>query len=418
LKGFDGHHYEYDLAVSRAAAGREYAVAVLANKHFSDSGAFPAAIVPWFPESSYEAHRNGSAALVLRAITPLPAPMRRTIIAAGSLARRTMRRFRNGPGPSPALPGFGKTLAAWLEREQLRPEDHVFIHSLSNAEFLSLSGMLIETHAKATIHVLLRRDAEEENAVTQAHGGVRPALAALVRSPEPGTRLRLYADTRQLAEQYDALAGSPRFQALPIPHCLEERPPPPDRGPGFPLRLVYLGNARSEKGFDLLPGLLTALKKDCFGTGRAKLVAQANIPVSLEEADIARAVKRLSAYPANQVELLDRELSLEAFQELLHSADIVLLPYRADLYRRRSSGILVQALAAGKPVVVPEDSWLASEASQGAAIVFGRKRSFADAVRLAIENHAELATVARSAAATFARTHSADRLVELLLSAR
>ena len=418
LKGFDGHHYEYDLAVARAAAGRGYAVAVLANKRFSDTGTFPATIVPWFPESSYEAHRNTPAALILRAITPLPAPMRRMIIAAGSLARRVIRRLGKGPGPSPALPGLGKSLAEWLEREQLRPEDHVFIHSLSNAEFLSLSRVLTETRAVATFHVLLRRDAEEENAVTQAHGGVGPALLALVGSPEPGTRLRLYADTRQLAEQYDALGGSPRFGVLPIPHCLDEQSPPPDRGPGLPLRLVYLGNARSEKGFDLLPGLLAGLKKDCFDTGRAKLVAQANIPVSLEEADIARAVKRLSAYPGSQVELLERELSLEAFQDLLHSADVVLLPYRADLYRRRSSGILVQALAAGKPVVVPQDSWLAAEASQGAAVVFGPERSFADAVRHAIENHAELAVAARSAAGTFARTHSADRLVELLLAAR
>jgi hypothetical protein len=151
---------------------------------------------------------------------------------------------------------------------------------------------------------------------------------------------------------------------LPIPHCL---PPPPERREKEgPLTLVYLGGARGDKGYDRLPGLVDALAEDYLKTGRARFIIQSNYGISLEEPQMARARRSLAAWSANMVELIDQPLDTAAFHTRLFSADIVLLPYRAELHRRRSAGILVQAAMAGIPTIVPAASWLASEAPAGA----------------------------------------------------
>lgn len=296
-------------------------------------------------------------------------------------------------------------------------DDHVFIHSFFNAELHALAAALSTASVLPHFHIVLRRDAEEPKVASDPWGGIQAALAKLMGNEKLAGRLHLYSDTRQLASQYNALIGEERVRVLPIPHCLEELAPRPHEE-GAPLRLTYLGNARSEKGFDLLPDLVKALKPDFLSTGRVQILAQSNIPVSLEEAAVARAAAELARYPRTQVQLIDRELSLPEFQELIFSADIVLLPYRGDLYRRRSSGILVQALAAGKPVVVPEDSWLSEEAPQGSAVTFGVKRSFSEAVRSAIETYPQLAEAARAATDRVRQEHNADRLVQMLISAK
>src|SRR5262249_24755940 len=72
-------------------------------------------------------------------------------------------------------------------------------------------------------------------------------------------RMRYYTDTDDLASDYSQLAGFD-FGVLPIPFRSELIPSPEEHEQmQGPLKLLFLGDVREEKGFQLLAGLVRAL---------------------------------------------------------------------------------------------------------------------------------------------------------------
>jgi len=182
-----------------------------------------------------------------------------------------------------------------------------------------------------------------------------------------------------------------------------------------PLRVVYLGDARDEKGFHLLPDVVAAVGRRFFTEARARFIIQANIGAAGSSPPLVEARTRLAAYPESQVQLLTEQLSISEFHELMSTADIVVLPYDPEAYRRRSSGILVQALAAGRLVVVPADTWMATQVDRDAAITFASDKVLPDAVVAAIERWPELAKRAQERRASWRAQHNAAHLVARIL---
>jgi glycosyltransferase involved in cell wall biosynthesis len=58
------------------------------------------------------------------------------------------------------------------------------------------------------------------------------------------------------------------------------------------------------------------------------------------------------------VKIIPDNLPSVAFNELLQTSDAIVLPYMPDGFRRRTSGIIIDAMYLGAPVVVCEDTWL------------------------------------------------------------
>src|SRR5262249_29878235 len=71
------------------------------------------------------------------------------------------------------------------------------------------------------------------------------------------------------------------------------------------------------------------------------------------------------------VTLLRDAITEARYNELLLSADLILLPYQVDRYIARTSGILAEAICAGVPAIVPQGTWLADQVRRhGAGIVY------------------------------------------------
>jgi len=84
-----------------------------------------------------------------------------------------------------------------------------------------------------------------------------------------------------------------------------------------------------------------------------------NIPGGEPKVAIARA--QLEALPAQHIELYKNPLTSEQYRQLLLASDVCLLCYDPLNYYARSSGILVESLAVGIPVIVPGGCWLARQ---------------------------------------------------------
>lgn len=410
LRDADGHHYEMSRHVALAAAALGLSPRVAAHRDFDTELPFgDTPVDPWFTQTWVDAHQSKAAQAVRRAIETLPPILRKPALEAAAAARKTLPRGDTATPP----PFFGAEVAAYLRQHNAGPRDHAFIHTLAGGELWSLCEAIERLDNAPHTHVVLRRDATEPVMNKGAPGGLGGLFARIAETPALQACLRLYTDTEALTAQHAALHPGVTVQTLPIPipPIISEVADAP-RKPGS-LRLVYLGNARTEKGFHALPAAMAALATR--DVPPARLIAQANSAVSLNEAAIEAARRALRRAP-DLVTLIETPLRSDAYDRLLAEADIVLLPYNPNDYRRRSSGILIQALAAGKPVVVPDRSWLADTAPHGASVRFKEYDDFAGAVVDAVQRFDALDAAAKAGAQHWRDTHSPRALVQTLLA--
>lgn len=220
-----------------------------------------------------------------------------------------------------------------------------------------------------------------------------------------GSRLRLFADTEGLAGLYRPLVAHP-VGVVPLPIVA----PPPKTGPiGVPPHIVFAGVARSERGYTVLPHLITALR------GRARFTVQHG-PIGPNDDPIVHKTNReLHRCVGMGLTLIEELLAPDAFNSLLTSADIILLPYDGPAYGQRSSGLLGEALALGIPSVVPSNTWMA-DAGSDRVVAFGNAAGILPAIETMLRNLPELTAAARAGAPAWRRRHSPETLLDTLLA--
>lgn len=122
------------------------------------------------------------------------------------------------------------------------------------------------------------------------------------------------------------------------------------------INLLYAGDARPNKGFHLLPQILAQVLTR---TANVDATVQVSGYVSLLGLDPVANNMEAFTRQTDRVKLVTGYQDREAYLRMIHESDIVLLPYQADSYRSNISGIATEALFLGKPMVVPEGSFLA-----------------------------------------------------------
>ena len=150
------------------------------------------------------------------------------------------------------------------------------------------------------------------------------------------------------------------FDVLPIPFRTELIPSSEHEQLQGALKILFLGDVREEKGFQLLPGLVGALFEDYLKTGKAGFIIQASIHQDEHlsgPSGCARGTRRLQSRTCRVVghEGFVTQKIITIARDLARRA----LPLPGRAIRARSSGVLAEAIMAGKPTVVPAGSWLA-----------------------------------------------------------
>jgi hypothetical protein len=374
IRTLTGHFYQYAVHVLDAARRAGFAPVLATNRALAIPDV-PFEVHPVF-RYSYQLDRHDIPGLA----------------AAGRLVETARRLVARVAGPRPGAAGaasapgppaehgaafrlavrlvtrlkvaqLARDLAALFRRRPPAPGDVVLLPSAEEIDTLGLDRFLSSAAAPAGVgwhllyHLPLFRGREP------GFPGQRPNLvrgagrfaAAVRRLRRRG--VRFHTDTDELARQYERVAGPP-FTVMPIPHTA---PVPAPRTPTDPLRVCYVGDARSEKGFQHLPHMVDALWDDLVEPGRVAFTFQANESFLRDDPPVAAARDRLVGRPADRVELIRRPLPPADYQALLHRCDVALMPYDAEAYYARSSGVMTEVLAVGAPVVVSAGSWLARQ---------------------------------------------------------
>ena len=120
-----------------------------------------------------------------------------------------------------------------------------------------------------------------------------------------------------------------------------------------PTRLVAPVHAHIVRGFPELVGAAEALR-DELSSRRFSLTARfVEQPGGLSGEHVALAQRFRDAGG----ELVTTNLSDAGYAALVGSAHVIVLPYRLDTFRTRTSGVLLDAIAAAKPVVAVRGTW-------------------------------------------------------------
>ncbi|WP_439525443.1 glycosyltransferase [Roseovarius mucosus] len=183
--------------------------------------------------------------------------------------------------------------------------------------------------------------------------------------------------------------------------------------PGKPLRAVFPGGTRKEKGFALATGACALLADD----PDLRLGLRARID-RVSGKDLEDALQSMIAEVGTKVDILGDDMSDEEFIDMIRTADILVIPYLSEAFRRRTSGILVDAFLLGKPVVVLKNTWLSDivEAGHIGLCADPDPVSLAAAVKAVAQRYAEFLPGLSKVRADYRSTHSWRALVSRVVS--
>ena len=204
-------------------------------------------------------------------------------------------------------------------------------------------------------------------------------------------------------------AGGRRVFATAIPKHLAFPPRGASRGPARPAVYIHL-NPRSAPFW---AGLADVVRRVRAGGAEVDFIVK---PSSLS----ADSLRFIDSQLGSLAEILPANQSPAEYLENFQRCTVVLLPYEAKPYETLCSGVFVEALSCGKPVVVPAGTLMADQVAAGSAagMVFASPTvdSVADAVQRALGACETLAAAASALSSRVRSENSSERYVEHMIA--
>lgn len=386
------HSYSLVKTVGAALSRRGLPHRIFAAKVVDRSIVAELGAIPHFTRSLYD---NESPLL------ELPAWAKPRSSARGISERRSARLLNAS---------FAQDLAT-LPRDIWAPDKLVVVPGLSQNQLLGLVR-----------HLASRPDSQRPRVICQLMfppdwtpwGRTARLGAAIYRkafrlaAPLIGRCLFLTAENAPIAALYRELYGI-EARILPVPFG-GTRPARPRSGrPTF----GFLGYSKSDKGFHLLPQAIALCRES--GVAADFVVQVRHDGWEAPTVAAEQALRRLDC-----VRLVAGVLNEQDFIAETDRIDAMLLPYDPVLFGLRGSGLFTQSVAAGRPVVASAGTFAGAEIARGAAAgeVFSPydAPALAAAIMRLTPRLAESRMRAAHLAEAFARDHSAETYVDVLLA--
>ena len=223
------------------------------------------------------------------------------------------------------------------------------------------------------------------------------------------SKLILMTDSKILVREYSYITDL-TVHLYPIPHTQHVNE---NLKKSTPNVISYLGNARATKGFQYLPSLVEKSQKSSLMKDW-NFAFQANVMFE-RDLESCISVSRLRKLP---VTLYENELTVKEYNDLLSNSRIVLIPYQSLYYYAQTSGVLVEALSLGIPVLVPKGTWMSSvikDARVGVDFAPGDISSMYDGLHELISNIEYYERNAREFKSEWCAMHNPQLFVGLMM---
>ena len=347
LRDERGHHLALTRVLSEGAFSNAEALYWITHRDFPRRLAIEGAvIVAQFSRTMYdspdeipeltsqqETHMFGN-------ITRFITRVRRSAAARLPLPARARARLDVPVKPATPDPTLAQELHAALRNNDLGGDDHVLVHSCDGEMYRTVLQLLLsENHQQLPfIHLVTsfddhtmphyRRDINVARVVDYYR-----ILGALDK------RVFLYAENPPLAEVLSNIWQT-HVESLEIP--LSRHKPMPEKIDTPKLTVSYLGAAREEKGFLMLPKVVA----ECLAlNSNIRFQIQCSPQIVGYTSAIKATIEELETFSKHTVKLVREVRSPEGYQSMLQETDVVLACYDEEKYQVRGSGIAVDAIS-------------------------------------------------------------------------
>jgi glycosyltransferase involved in cell wall biosynthesis len=268
--------------------------------------------------------------------------------------------------PTHMLRQWSDDFCDMIRQTKPTPNDQLLVNTGDDFALLSLAhAMQRVTLPPLRIDVLFhfalvdREQRDRMNRLRQVGRQIRSALESL--KPH---QVHLHATTDSLAEQLRESASGCPIRAIPYPtrRCRITK-----GSNSEPLTAIIAGMPRAEKGKDAIAELLKRLGPSVLRSGRFRISMQLPadrwrrlVPRSLHD-QCAPSDDLTSDGCSRALQIITSHLSTESYHQWLDTADVGLFLYEPARYEARCSGILLELMARGIPVIVPDQCWLSRQ---------------------------------------------------------
>ncbi|MCC5997012.1 MAG: FkbM family methyltransferase [Oceanicaulis sp.] len=174
-------------------------------------------------------------------------------------------------------------------------------------------------------------------------------------------------------------------------------------------KVLFPGAMRPEKGFLLTEQVAPRLVRE----KNVKCVVRGSVARTTDPDMIAI----MEGLKASGVPIVSEHFSDDEFPKFLQTGDLIVCPYRPPDFSRRTSGLIIDSMLLGLPVVVLENTWLAElvEHSGIGAVSADDPDSMLKAIDLALENYSALSANCARARVEYLEQHSWDALLRFIV---
>jgi glycosyltransferase involved in cell wall biosynthesis len=404
MRNLGGHNFSYTRSVQAALEKRGYGVTVLANKNLAGDVAKESGYHPVFSFGAYDFPPGNG---VIRDLAYIYA---QSVVYSDELEQ-----------------AFKQTATEY---------SIVFCHTVNDFELIGWKRFLSRRKLPGHLMILMRQtpgfhSCSRWRRIAHPYWRIKPHYLNAIHA-RMQRNFVLLTDSEPLTEDY-ARVFHHRIVTLPIPvsELILNADHDGRSSNGFCKRyklardgrvcIGYMGDARSSKGFHLLPELIRRVSSSA--DAKTKFVIQCPAAASgydsEQSADGVDELKKLAQEANGDITLISEKLSERDYAELFGHLDIVLAPYTTSNYAEATSGIFAEAMALAKPVVVPSNTWMARELKKsGGGLEFQR----GDAVDLAAKvlEMARHYDVYASKAIVYGETwkhfHNCHKLADMLIN--
>jgi len=336
---------------------------------------------------------------LIRALAGAAAPRADLTVWAGAQAAS----FWHGPGRlAPIFHRRWRRLQAfWLVRRLLRQPGRILVATAGTADLViadwAARGVIPPHKLFLFVHWLNAKPSK-----------ARRLAAIAQRQPH----VEILAPSPSVADFFRQCG----FKATVVPYPLEAQAAPAAVANPVFKHLLVAGAARLDKGFAGVVDLVAEMQQR--GLDWPIIVQTSVEQRHLHDQALGLQLARLRAVGYAALRTADQAMDPAAYRALFDGA-IVVQPYRAQDFQDRISGVTLDALGAGCPVVVTAGTWAARLVQRFDAGIATADLS-ADGLLLAItpirQDFARYAGNAQQAAASVRAEHSAQGLIDAVLA--
>lgn len=255
-----------------------------------------------------------------------------------------------------------------VEHWQPRPEDMILINTADDFLMLALSRAMrrMKRMAPLDVRVIFHFAVFEHERATERSRMFGRQVNQVLSEIAPH-RVSLYGTTTGLVRQLDRVGVV--AQAVPYPTRLREPINHPNAHRDAvrqTLKLVLAGMPRREKGRNSLVRMLTLIQPQLIPGGPFRVSMQ--LPPVQWKKMIPRSLHHTATVSENgdvdttsALEVMTGYLSADTYHDWLDTADVGVFLYDSDRYQARCSGVLLEMLVRGIPVIVPDQCWLSEQ---------------------------------------------------------